>query len=423
MAGQMTIPFVKDLNKPLALDQLATLFQQGDKNANILRIEMMDGETKADLSDLSGSGQAERADGYRLPLSVSVSGNVVYATITEEAYNVAGPLVGFVRLSSTNGYVRRTILRFAATVESQSDGPLLDSSNVIPSIDDLLAKIEVMEAATEACVTATTNANTAKNSANTAATRANTAAAGAEGWANATASATKLAAGSNPTVKVTTASNGAKTITFGIPQGATGTTPNITFQVATGAPGSDVQIEQSGTAAAPVVKLTIPRGDTGAVDGVDYYAGNPAALGTASPGTANGVARGNHVHPMPYGSQIQMSESRNAKVADMIAQHQSDLQTFKVKIEGLEATAMSAKMQTGLITVAAEAGVVTSQDITFDTPFNYAPAVVLSLNANAEAVLNGGNCSFSNVTATGFKLNVFRPTAGNVPVRWVAFRP
>jgi len=416
----MTIPFKKDLSEALKLDYLDTVFQQGDKNANIFRIELMDGTGKADLADLSATGQFERGDGSRVPLSGSVNGNVVFVTIPESCYNVSGAFVAFVRLTSSNGFVRRTVLRVAGMIENQSDGPLVDTSNVIPSIDELIAKFEEMEDAVDACETATSNANTAASNANTAATRANTAAAGAEGWANAKASATNLAAGSNPTVTVTTSSDGAKNIKFGIPTGAT---PNITFQVATGAPGSDVQIEQSGTAAAPVVKLTIPRGDTGAVDGVDYYTGNPAALGTASPGTANGVARGNHVHPMPYGTQIQMSASNNAKIADMIAQHQTDLESFKGKIGALEKTAMSAKMQTGLITVAAEAGVVTSQDITFDTPFQYAPAVILSLNANAEAVLNGGNCSFSSVTATGFKLNVFRTTAGNVPVRWVAFRP
>ena len=77
-----------------------------------------------------------------------------------------------------------------------------------------------------------------------------------------------------------------------------------TLQVATGAPGTQVQVQQSGTPEAPHVKLTIPRGDTGAVEGIDYFAGEPSALGTASPGTANGVARGDHVHPMPTADDV-----------------------------------------------------------------------------------------------------------------------
>ena len=65
-----------------------------------------------------------------------------------------------------------------------------------------------------------------------------------------------------------------------------------------------MQVQQSGTPEAPHVKLTIPRGDTGAVEGIDYFAGEPSALGTASPGTANGVARGDHVHPMPTADDV-----------------------------------------------------------------------------------------------------------------------
>lgn len=75
--------------------------------------------------------------------------------------------------------------------------------------------------------------------------------------------------------------------------------PELTFQAVTGAPGTNVQLVQTGTPDAPLITLTIPRGDTGAVDGIDYFAGNPSALGAASPGTVNGVSRGDHVHPLP----------------------------------------------------------------------------------------------------------------------------
>lgn len=75
--------------------------------------------------------------------------------------------------------------------------------------------------------------------------------------------------------------------------------PELTFQAVTGEPGTNVQLVQTGTPDAPVITLTIPRGDTGAVEGIDYFAGSPSALGVANPGAANGVARGDHVHPLP----------------------------------------------------------------------------------------------------------------------------
>lgn len=80
--------------------------------------------------------------------------------------------------------------------------------------------------------------------------------------------------------------------------------PNVTFEVKTGYPGTDVEIEQSGTKQNPVITLTIPQGDTGAVDGVDYYMGYPSAPGKADPGNANGVSRGDHVHPLPTAASI-----------------------------------------------------------------------------------------------------------------------
>ena len=110
-------------------------------------------------------------------------------------------------------------------------------------------------------------------------------------------------------------------------------------------------------------------------------------------------------------------------IASVLASVRDSAKDLANDVTDLQAVAMSSKMQTGTVTIAAEAGVVASQNITFDTPFNYAPAVMVSLNTNASAVLNGGNCAVSNVSPTGFTLNVFRPTAGNVPVRWVAFRP
>ena len=87
-------------------------------------------------------------------------------------------------------------------------------------------------------------------------------------------------------------------------RGETGATPVFSFEVETGAAGTPVAVEQSGTPENPIVKLTIPRGDTGAVEGVDYYEAAAMPLGQASSGTANGLSRGDHVHPMPSAEDI-----------------------------------------------------------------------------------------------------------------------
>ena len=119
------------------------------------------------------------------------------------------------------------------------------------------------------------------------------------------------------------------------PQGPIGVTPRISVQVATGAAGSEAQVVVSGTAEAPIIYLTIPRGDpgrdgtgagtvtavkvagethapddTGVVDlgqitgGADLSDAAPAALGTAAAGASGLAARADHVHPMPTAAQV-----------------------------------------------------------------------------------------------------------------------
>lgn len=54
----------------------------------------------------------------------------------------------------------------------------------------------------------------------------------------------------------------------------------------------------------PIKTIKGAKGDTGAVEGLEYYAASPAALGTATPGASDLVARGDHVHPMPSASDV-----------------------------------------------------------------------------------------------------------------------
>lgn len=76
--------------------------------------------------------------------------------------------------------------------------------------------------------------------------------------------------------------------------------PLLTFRAKTGEPGTDVIISQSGTPEKPVLEITIPRGEKGFVEGVDYSDDDPTELLLkASPGTKMSVARGDHAHPLP----------------------------------------------------------------------------------------------------------------------------
>lgn len=53
-----------------------------------------------------------------------------------------------------------------------------------------------------------------------------------------------------------------------------------------------------------LVKALIDAGGGGGGGSVSPYTSNPAALGTASPGSSSKYARGDHVHPKPSAADV-----------------------------------------------------------------------------------------------------------------------
>lgn len=316
---QMQMMFRRDISAPLMVQTQVNLLMQGDSKANALVIDLYDGDQTADAGGYTVAGYLLRADGAKVPLEGSVSGNRVTAILNEHCYLVPGPYGAFVRL--VKGEFKRTVLKIAGEIESEGDGPIVDVDEKFVTVEDVIEQMEAMIQVTEAAQNATAAANAAAASASTAAGRADTATSNANSAAQTAANAASAANAAAESVEGMTVSSedvgpdtpassdistvdGKKNIHFKLRQGQPGATPDITFRVATGEPGTQVELQQSGTPEAPVIDLTIPRGDTGNVDGIDYFNGNPSALGAANPGTANGLARGDHVHPMPSASDV-----------------------------------------------------------------------------------------------------------------------
>lgn len=291
---------VVEMDKPLTVRRERWALVQGDKRANTIVAEVF--QTAGKPFDLTGCMVTltfVRPDHLAAPpITAEVNGNVAAATLTDACYRVSGRYNALMQIEMDGA--DRTILWLVGDVLANENDGMVDEEGVFPTPEEMLIIFQQVEQAKQDANSAALKANTASNNANNAATNANTAANNANKWATAETTATAISAESQPTV-VVSETGGKKVINFGIPAGKT---PNITFRVSTGEPGTQVEITQSGTPEAPVVDLTIPRGDTGAIDGIDYYAGSPSNLGTASPGTANGVARGDHVHPMPSASDV-----------------------------------------------------------------------------------------------------------------------
>lgn len=272
-----------DVDAEIQMTPLKSLYASGDKDAHVFELTLHRGGQEMDLSGASAQGYFIRADGYTVPITGAISGNVVTLTLSEGCYYVAGNFNLIIKVSTAesrksvfwgNGYV----------VRSMTDA-IVDEENVIPSLDELLAQIAAAESAAKAANQAASAANSAATSARQAASAADTNASSANSAANAakaaattateaatkiddmTITATGLAAGAAPTAELTEA-DGHYNIVLGLPKGDKGdpgATPQITVQVKTGEPGTAASVKQTGTAEAPVIELTIPRGDTGSL--------------------------------------------------------------------------------------------------------------------------------------------------------------
>ncbi|WP_418759114.1 hypothetical protein [Gemmiger formicilis] len=299
MNASMILSFERDINDPLITFCPATLLARGDRNANIIKLTVMDGNAPADLSGNTAVVLFQRpGDSYVVRCPGSVSGNVISVTLLGDCYIYAGQYYASLILDA-DGFTR-TMLRLAGQIESNGDGPIIDPTGTIPGYEDIAriyaeleASLERSDAATDSANAAAQNANEKAAIADTAAGNANTAAGNANAGAGRANEASESIEGltveasdvsyDQPATATVTDVDGHKHIAFGLRQGVPGAVPKLTFTGETGEPNTDVVITQSGPPEAPVVNLKIPQGVPGTgnvstVDGVGSDAGGNVAL-------------------------------------------------------------------------------------------------------------------------------------------------
>ena len=286
-----------DVDAEIQMTPLKSLYASGDKNAHIFELSLYRGAEEMDLSGASAQGYFIRADGYTVPIAGTISGNVVTLTLSEGCYYIVGNFNLIIKVSI--GESRKSVFWGNGYVVRSMTDAIVDEENVIPSLDELLAQISAAESAAKAANQAASAANSAATSAAQAASAADANASAANSAANAaktaattateaatkidgmTITATGLAAGAAPTAKLNVV-DGHYNIVLGIPKGDKGdpgATPQITVQVKTGEPGTAASVKQTGTAEAPVIELTIPRGDTGNIGSLTINGKTPDSAG------------------------------------------------------------------------------------------------------------------------------------------------
>lgn len=143
--------------------RMEPLLAAGDEGAHCIRVHLKDGAQDADLSGATCAAYIVRADSVTVPVSGVVDGSTVSITLPKAAYNVPGWMRVVVRL--TRSGVTVSVLYAEGSVLPTSTDAVLDADNVIPSLDELLSKIAVMEQATAAANAATSSATAAASAA------------------------------------------------------------------------------------------------------------------------------------------------------------------------------------------------------------------------------------------------------------------
>lgn len=162
-----------DLKKPVTVQALQGVVFTADSAGNRVTVEVTDGGSPATLSG-TVTGYVIRADGGTLAVTGTLSGNKASIVLPASAYAVPGPMQIAIRL--TAGSVKTVLGACSGYVQRSTTDTVIDPGHVIPSLEELLAQIAVMEQATADAEAATSAANTAASNANTKATAANTAA-------------------------------------------------------------------------------------------------------------------------------------------------------------------------------------------------------------------------------------------------------
>ena len=303
-----------DVDADILMTPIRTLYASGDKNAHTFELSLYRNKEPLKIDGAGVIGYFIRADGYTVPVDGTASGSVAKVTLSESCYAVIGQFNLIIKV--TVGSERKAVFWGNGYVTRSQTDAIIDPSQTIPSLDELLAQIAATEAAAKAANQAASAASSAATSAAQAASAAGANASAANSAANAakaaasaasaaatkiddmTITATGLAAGAAPTAKLAEV-GGHYNIALGLPKGDkgdTGATPQITVQVKTGEPGTAASVKQTGTAEAPVIELTVPRGDTGSLGNLTINGKAPDGAGKVMLTAADVGALDKNVH-------------------------------------------------------------------------------------------------------------------------------
>lgn len=206
-----------DLKKMPEVTHLrGNLFSQ-DNMGNKIGVHVY--EDEAPVASLGGTitGWILRDDDTSVMVTGETSGGDAWIILPEEAYGVPGPVTIAIRHTATadDDSPRTSLAVCTAYVYRTISDTMVDPGDVLPSLDELVAKIRELESRVDTAMASISSSVSAAQTARNEAVDA------ANSLRGATASANTLPAGSSATA-VLTQTEGVFTFTFGIPKGDKG---------------------------------------------------------------------------------------------------------------------------------------------------------------------------------------------------------
>lgn len=136
-----------DVKNGLLKQPMTGELMRGDKNANRIIVQLVDGINDVQLDGVTVTGKFFRGgDGIEIPLEGEANGNEASVLLDEHCYAVDGYFEASVKL--TTGTQTRTILTITGNVVSDGEGGILDIENVVPSVADIVAQYQRMQEVT-----------------------------------------------------------------------------------------------------------------------------------------------------------------------------------------------------------------------------------------------------------------------------------
>lgn len=143
---EIPIPVRADLDKGIKKMYLDTIFATEDNKAHRFDVALYRNNEPLALSGGTVSAYFIRyCDNGTVKLSGSMSGNVASVTLTKACYSKGGAFALIIK-ALAGDEITTVFYGEGSMFVSQTD-TIIDTENVIPSLDDLLAQIAVMEAA------------------------------------------------------------------------------------------------------------------------------------------------------------------------------------------------------------------------------------------------------------------------------------